>query len=394
MEVTNYFLAHRQSQSQPEQQQHQHQHHQQQQPQRHHQQQHHQQQQQHQSNHVTETIDPRQSQHSIHECSDTEFRCPYLPHTVCIHYEKLCDGRDDCGDNSDEQKCESGSIEDCAAGEFACGNGQCISRDLKCDHKYDCEDGTDESTCDYFIASQKRRENERPRERENDNQIREPQQQQHPAITREEAERQRQIQEREQELKRREQEEARREAEERRREGVESRREGEERRREEEERRREDQRRKTEEEEQRRRHQEFTSNVVHSNAPPTIQFNQEYDDASCLDHEFMCHTGECIDKRRLCDTREDCLDGSDERDCHNGRHLDSAHPGSLPAAPPVIEDDWPELPDDSVEPYEQDPYIPPTEPPRAPVPPPRTAPPPPPAAPQQPAAPAQRQGTV
>uniref|UniRef100_A0A914XVB1 Uncharacterized protein n=1 Tax=Panagrolaimus superbus TaxID=310955 RepID=A0A914XVB1_9BILA len=137
---------------------------------------------------------------------------------------------------------------------------------------------------------------------------------------------------------------------------------------------------------------EFTSNVVHSNAP-TIQFNQEYDDASCLDHEFMCHTGECIDKRRLCDTREDCLDGSDERDCQDGRHIDSAHPGSLPPAPPVIEDDWPELPEDGDnEPYEQDPYIPPTEPPRAPVPPPRTAPPTSPPPQQRQPEPAQRQG--
>lgn len=30
------------------------------------------------------------------------FRCPYLAETTCFHYDKLCDGVDDCGDGSDE----------------------------------------------------------------------------------------------------------------------------------------------------------------------------------------------------------------------------------------------------------------------------------------------------
>lgn len=30
------------------------------------------------------------------------FRCPYLRETKCVHYDKLCDGTDDCGDGSDE----------------------------------------------------------------------------------------------------------------------------------------------------------------------------------------------------------------------------------------------------------------------------------------------------
>ncbi|KIH59993.1 hypothetical protein ANCDUO_09764 [Ancylostoma duodenale] len=35
-------------------------------------------------------------------CTDQEFRCPYLEETKCFHYDKLCDGVDDCGDGSDE----------------------------------------------------------------------------------------------------------------------------------------------------------------------------------------------------------------------------------------------------------------------------------------------------
>ncbi|KIH62414.1 Low-density lipoprotein receptor domain class A [Ancylostoma duodenale] len=34
-----------------------------------------------------------------------------------------------------------------------------------------------------------------------------------------------------------------------------------------------------------------------TNPPATVQFKEEYDDElPCLDHEFQCHTGECIDK--------------------------------------------------------------------------------------------------
>ncbi|VDM80051.1 unnamed protein product [Strongylus vulgaris] len=40
-------------------------------------------------------------------CSDQEFRCPYLEETKCFHYDKLCDGVDDCGDGSDEVDLEN-----------------------------------------------------------------------------------------------------------------------------------------------------------------------------------------------------------------------------------------------------------------------------------------------
>ena len=38
----------------------------------------------------------------------------------------------------------------------------------------------------------------------------------------------------------------------------------------------------------------------------------------CQYYEMRCDNGNCVDERRACDGRDDCGDGSDERDC--GEH--------------------------------------------------------------------------
>lgn len=78
-------------------------------------------------------------------CESTKFTCM---NGKCIPRLWACDGDDDCGDDSDEDKpfC---SLHTCSPNELRCGNGRCIFKTWKCDHENDCGDGTDEENCDY-----------------------------------------------------------------------------------------------------------------------------------------------------------------------------------------------------------------------------------------------------
>lgn len=83
-------------------------------------------------------------------CGSTEFQCAS---GRCIPHNFYCDAENDCGDYSDETGCVNVT---CSVSQFLCENGRCIPATWKCDSENDCGDGSDEGefcaekTCAYF----------------------------------------------------------------------------------------------------------------------------------------------------------------------------------------------------------------------------------------------------
>ncbi|KAK7160805.1 hypothetical protein R3I93_008467 [Phoxinus phoxinus] len=72
------------------------------------------------------------------QCDSSMIQCK---NSFCKPMFFLCDGVNDCGDGTDEINCG------CKTGEFKCSNDQCISEKMKCDGNRDCTDGSDEEGC-------------------------------------------------------------------------------------------------------------------------------------------------------------------------------------------------------------------------------------------------------
>ncbi|GBM70860.1 Low-density lipoprotein receptor-related protein 4, partial [Araneus ventricosus] len=82
------------------------------------------------------------------QCESYQFKCS---NGRCILNIHVCNGNDNCGDNSDEQVCY---LHNCSPISFQCLNGKCISRVWFCNGYNNCGDNSDKQYCNISSSVQ------------------------------------------------------------------------------------------------------------------------------------------------------------------------------------------------------------------------------------------------